>query len=623
MKRLFFFAMCAFWLDAAQAQLFYDSFFRTDDPGALAPWSAQSGAWTVTAGEMESGLNGLFSYANSTITNVFVNYTVQGRFKFPANAYGGGLAGRLNPTTGTHYVAWINPDNSPAFPNTLRLLKFQSYTTFGYLGTSYAAIAQTNLASVGTEFHLLRMDFSTNRIIVYLDGVAMLNAQDTEATYYTNGAVGLDMWTDSTAYDLVVDDIVVNNLGLSANNDTNIIAATGVTRNVPAPGVLVNDTGGNGPLNAVLAAGAAHGTLVLSNNGGFSYTATNGYAGTDSFTYRATDGVSTSSTATVTITVTPDNAPVANNDSYSVLVNSLLSVSGPGVLANDTDVDGNALTAILATGPTNGMLTFSNNGGFVYIPNAGFLGIDSFSYRANDGQSNSTPATVTISVQLPALFSDNFTRGADPGPLDPWQVQSGNWTVTGGVMRGGTNALTAYGNAFITNSYSNFSVQARIQFPAPAFGGGLGGRLDPATGSHYAAWIYPDNSPGGTNLLRLIKFQNYSTFSYLGVSGPIAEVNLPPVGTNFHTLKLAFLWNQIAVYFDSTLMVTATDLEASPLLSGSVSLDMWTYQIGYQMSVDDVIINPLPVDDNPLKWLAPLPLTKKLVQVAISEKSCV
>jgi VCBS repeat-containing protein len=548
---------------------------------------------------MQSGLNPTFGYANATITNIFVNYTVQGRFKFPAGAFGGGLAGRLNPTTGTHYAAWVYPENSIGGSNVLRLLKFQNYTSFAYQGTAFNPVAQTNLAAVGTGFHTVRMDFSTNRVIVYLDGIAQLNVQDAEATYYTNGAVGLDMWTDSAAYNLVVDDVVANGLGLSANNDPGITtAATGVSKSVPAPGVLANDTGGNAPLSAVLVAATTHGTLSLSNNGGFTYIATNGFAGTDTFTYRVTDGTTTSGTATVTITVTPDNAPVANNDSYGVLVNSSLNVPAPGVLANDTDVDGNSLTAILASGPANGTLTFSNNGSFIYVPNSGFLGVDTFTYRANDGQSNSLPATASISVQPPALFSDNFTRGTDPGPLDPWLVQSGNWTVTGGVMKGGTNALTTYGFAFITNSYNNYSVQARVQFQAPAFGGGIGGRLNPATGGHYAAWIYPENSTGGSNVLRLIKFQSYSSFSYLGVPGPIAEVNLPAVGTGFHTVKLAFLWNRIAVYFDGTLMISALDQEATPYLSGSPILDMWTDNTGYQMSVDDVFVNPLAVDDN-------------------------
>src|SRR6266481_1168271 len=592
MKRLLLLLTCALSLTTAQAQLFYDSFTRGTDPGPLTPWTAQSGAWSVTGGTMQSGLNTLSSYANATITNVFVNYTVQGRFKFPAGAFGGGLAGRLNPTTGTHYAAWIYPENSPGGSNVLRLFKFQNYTTFAYQGTPFNAVAMTNLAAVGTGFHTVRMDFSTNRIIIYLDGVAQLNVQDTEATYYTNGAVGMDMWTDSAAYNLIVDDVVANNLGLSANNDPNITtAATGVTKSVPAPGVLANDTGGNAPLSAVLVAATTHGTLSLSNNGGFTYIATNGFAGNDTFTYRATDGTTTSGTATVTITVTPDNPAVAYNDSYSVLVNSSLSVPAPGVLANDTDVDGNSLIGILAAGPANGTLTFTNNGGFFYVPNSGFLGVDTFTYRANDGQSNSAPATVTISVQPPALFSDNFTRGSDPGPLDPWLVQSGNWTVTGGVMKGGTNSLTTYGFAYITNSYNNYSVQARVQFPVGAFGGGVGGRLNPATGGHYAAWVYPEGSVGGSSVLKLVKFQDWADFSYNGANlAPVQQVGLSSVGTNWHSVQLSFQGPQIKVYFDSTLMITATDAEAVPYTNGAVSLDLWTDASAYVMKVDEVSV---------------------------------
>src|SRR4051812_45381486 len=81
-------------------------------------------------------------------------------------------------------------------------------------------------------------------------------------------------------------------------------------------------------------------------------------------------------------------------------------------------------------------------------------------------------------------FSDDFLRGTDPGPLTPWVVQSGVWTVTGGVLAGGTNPLFSYGFAFITNSWTDYAVQARIRLGAGAFGAGIGGRLNPATGSH-------------------------------------------------------------------------------------------------------------------------------------------
>src|SRR5689334_3778289 len=80
-------------------------------------------------------------------------------------------------------------------------------------------------------------------------------------------------------------------------------------------------------------------------------------------------------------------------------------------------------------------------------------------------------------------FTDNFARVNDPGPTEPWVVQSGNWTVTSGVMQGGTNALQSYATAFITNNWTNYAVEARIQLPVGAFGGGLGGRVNPDTGA--------------------------------------------------------------------------------------------------------------------------------------------
>jgi VCBS repeat-containing protein len=68
------------------------------------------------------------------------------------------------------------------------------------------------------------------------------------------------------------------------------------------------------------------------------------------------------------------------------------------VLGNDSDPDGEPLTAALVTGPTSGNLTFNADGSFVYTPAPDFYGVVTFTYRANDGSLNSTPATVTINV---------------------------------------------------------------------------------------------------------------------------------------------------------------------------------------------------------------------------------
>src|SRR5689334_7724654 len=112
------------------------------------------------------------------------------------------------------------------------------------------------------------------------------------------------------------------------------------------------------------------------------------------------------------------------------------------------------------------------------------------------------------------------------------------------MLVGGTNDPLSYGFAFIDTNWTDYSVEGKIQFSATdAFGGGLGGRLNPATGAHYAAWIYPDHSTSfrGGNLLALIKFQDWNNWGYQGISFvPMQQVALPGVGTGQHTLKLAF-----------------------------------------------------------------------------------
>ena len=75
-------------------------------------------------------------------------------------------------------------------------------------------------------------------------------------------------------------------------------------------------------------------------------------------------------------------------------------------------------------------------------------------------------------------------------------------------------------------------------------------------------------------------------------------MNLTSVGTSAHTLKLACAGSRIAVFFDGNLMISQTDIEAQPYLSGAISVDFWTDAAGYQMSVDDVLVASLVNDDS-------------------------
>jgi VCBS repeat-containing protein len=102
--------------------------------------------------------------------------------------------------------------------------------------------------------------------------------------------------------------------------------------------------------------------------------------------------------AEIQATVLANDAPVAANDSYSTNEDSALNVPAPGVLVNDTDLEGNTLIATPVTSPNHGTLSLNADGSFSYMPNADFAGIDSFTYKANDGLADSNVATVTITV---------------------------------------------------------------------------------------------------------------------------------------------------------------------------------------------------------------------------------
>ena len=87
------------------------------------------------------------------------------------------------------------------------------------------------------------------------------------------------------------------------------------------------------------------------------------------------------------------------------------------MLGNDTDVDGDPLTPVVVSGPSNGTLTLNANGVFTYTPNANFNGSDSFTYRVSDGQVQSNVATVSLTVRAvndaPAASGQSLSTDED------------------------------------------------------------------------------------------------------------------------------------------------------------------------------------------------------------------
>lgn len=219
-----------------------------------------------------------------------------------------------------------------------------------------------------------------------------------------------------------------------ATEDTNLTVSS-------LDGVLANDldtdsTPGASMLSSQLVSGPANGSLVLGSNGSVSYTPSAEFNGSDSFVYRVFDGRFYSDNATVTINVASINdAPTALDDYYLAEHDTPLTIdAAAGVLTNDSDADGDALLAALVDNPSNGTLTLNGDGSFSYTPNAGFMGIDTFTYVANDAVSGSRLATVSVEVTQPATkffvvdtnVEGTFEYTADGLLVENYSLNSGN-----------------------------------------------------------------------------------------------------------------------------------------------------------------------------------------------------
>lgn len=212
----------------------------------------------------------------------------------------------------------------------------------------------------------------------------------------------------------------------------------GTTLTIAAPGVLANDTlngatiASFGPSTGSETASLGStlqtergGSLNLLAGGGFTYTPSSAFNGTDTFKYviRNAGG---SSTATVSIVVRAAEA-TAVTDSYTTTPENALYVPAPGVLTNDTLAGGRIVsfgpntgaehTSMGGTAPSGagGTISLSQDGSFMYTPpptvddgygtSRTFIGLDSFLYVIRRDSVSST-AMVRVSVEPPSVGED-------------------------------------------------------------------------------------------------------------------------------------------------------------------------------------------------------------------------
>lgn len=223
-------------------------------------------------------------------------------------------------------------------------------------------------------------------------------------------------------------------LTVNAVNDAPVATASSINtvRNSAVSGMLpASDIDGN-PLTFSIVTNGALGTAVIPNatTGAFTYTPFNNQRGTDTFTFRVSDGTLNSNVATVTISIT-NGKPTASGSSLSTTSNT--TVSGAMLAA---DPDGDALTWSIVTNGVKGTAAITNatTGAFTYTPNAGVSGTDTITFQVTDGFDVSNLAIVNITINNSLTISS--APLATPNPANTGS------SVQFGVVAVGKDPLT-------------------------------------------------------------------------------------------------------------------------------------------------------------------------------------
>lgn len=151
--------------------------------------------------------------------------------------------------------------------------------------------------------------------------------------------------------------------------------------------------------------GPFNGSVIINEDGSYTYTPDPDFNGTDSFDYQVTDPDGETSTGTVFVTVNPvDDVPVANDASFTVDEDG--SLTGSGVQVTAQNPDNEALSFAVLTQPLNGTVVMNDDGTFTYTPDPDFNGTDTFTYQVTDGTfldqgfDESVPQFGTVTVNV-------------------------------------------------------------------------------------------------------------------------------------------------------------------------------------------------------------------------------
>lgn len=343
----------------------------------------------------------------------------------------------------------------------------------------------------------------------------------------------------------------------------------------------------------------------------------------------ATNGtISDNASITINLLNLNDNNPLSVDDSYSLNEGGTLIVPSAGVLINDTDADGNTITALKVTDPGHGALTLNPDGSFTYIHDGSETISDFFTYRAFDGVNYGNTATVTLTIipvnDLPVISTVNksgnedvtmnfsiadFTSSYTDAESDPLAK-----IIILSLPANGTLKLSGV-NVAVTDEISGVNLVNLTFVPDPNWNGTTNFTWNGSDGTSYALLgasvlitINPVNDlPTIVNISKSINEDNILTFAAADFTGAFTDIDghllskikitsLPANGT----LKLSGV-NVNSGDEIATASLSNLTFVPDPDFNGSTSFGWNGFNsVDYALSPANVNITVNPVNDAPV-----------------------
>ncbi len=499
----------------------------------------------------------------------WTDYTLNVAVKLASlSDYPGGIRGRLNPSTGSSYAAWLYPAEG-----VIRLFRNSAWN----IDTGLVELSEGPVKFDTTKFHNIQLSFQGSQITVSYDGQKVVTA--TDATY-TSGAIALDVATQAVSFTNV---LVTSNLanGGSLSPATNSMSFSSVFGANPAPqNEQLNTTGGSVVWSAAsnaawLSVSPAYG--VAPNTPKVVVTSSSlspgTYNGTITFYALGTPQVTKTVVVSLSIPVPPPSLALTPQSFTFVSIdnqpvsNQILAVTNGAVFGTFSWTASSDSPSWLSLSSTSG----STPQNVTVAANPAGLSVGTYTGNITVSAAGISNSPVKVPVTLQVLTSDmseTFSDMASGWIISPMGMGNG-WSVANGTYSysGLGFSQSCAGNSNWTDYTFDTNVRLATLSNWP---GGVRGRVNPLTGAGYAVWLYP----GSSSLIL------YSVPQWNINGAGVTQLAVSPLSfdTNAHDLKMDFHSNLISVYWDGALLMSATDNSFS---SGFVCLDADTQPISY------------------------------------------